>query len=226
MLNFYRSGLFVVFALLASVGYAACPALYPNNTPIVITGAVELCNDNYVSLYDPYNNVVILTSEIVHPVDVDIKRSNNFRVDKRVDKRITSKAYLHTGWDRGHMVPADNAITEEQMSQTFLMTNVVPMHPKLNKGRWKALEQTIKEYVVGRGVPTHVLTIALYDTSSGVINGILIPTMVSKVVYRSNETVVFFTANTAQDDLHRISVEAFQTYLPYRIPLSIKRVGS
>lgn len=52
------------------------------------------------------------------------------------------------GFDRGHLCPsADRTATQTDNSATFLMTNIIPQAPTLNRGVWEELEAYCRELV-------------------------------------------------------------------------------
>jgi endonuclease G len=54
---------------------------------------------------------------------------------------ITSHDYEGSGFDRGHLCPAqDRSASQEAMDATFFMTNVMPQSPKSNQEAWERLE--------------------------------------------------------------------------------------
>jgi len=55
--------------------------------------------------------------------------------------KVTSHVYDGSGFDRGHMCPAqDRSGTQKDMDATFYMTNVVPQSPHSNQRGWERLE--------------------------------------------------------------------------------------
>jgi endonuclease G len=65
--------------------------------------------------------------------------------------------YRGSGLDRGHMCPAaDRSCTKEDMDATFLMTNVGPQAPDLNRITWEKLEAYCREQVRERDVDLYV----------------------------------------------------------------------
>jgi len=56
--------------------------------------------------------------------------------------QASNKDYFHSGWSRGHMVPAgDNRRSQEAMDDTFhLNTNIVPQNLHNNMHFWYRLE--------------------------------------------------------------------------------------
>lgn len=81
-----------------------------------------------------------------HAIGVRAKAS--FHADQRIDLnhfRVKPNDYLHSGYDRGHMIPAaDFHATQEALQSTFTMANMVPQSPLLNKGFWAKLEGLIR----------------------------------------------------------------------------------
>lgn len=68
--------------------------------------------------------------------------TKNFRVDKRaIPFASSSKDYLLQNFDRGHMCPsADRSFSAVAQKETFLMSNIAPQTPSLNRGGWLQTE--------------------------------------------------------------------------------------
>lgn len=61
-------------------------------------------------------------------------------------KSATNKDYLKSGYDRGHLVNAEDFAFDCEMEKcTFSYYNCIPQHPKLNRGSWKSWETTIRK---------------------------------------------------------------------------------
>lgn len=70
-------------------------------------------------------------------------RPSGFKVDDRTKAKLKQSDYTNTGYDRGHMAPnygISVCYREEAQQETFLMSNVIPQQPKLNRNQWKKLE--------------------------------------------------------------------------------------
>lgn len=189
--------LFLILALLVSTSVygSECSELYPENKPIEVLRAVELCNSFYVSVYDPQIKAVLFTSERLKrgsPVGSQI-RITTYRSDKRIPDSPAIADYRGSGYDRGHMAPADDASTATEMYDTFVLTNMTPQDPTLNRVEWKALEEKIRKMFLEATTDMYVVTIADYEGSTRTVNGIPVPTGYWKVVY-VNESVKFFYA--------------------------------
>lgn len=76
-------------------------------------------------------------------------REGDFMRDVSVAGCPEPSEYIGCGMDRGHLVPAaDLKWSEEAMRQSFLLTNVAPMHKALNGGGWAKLEEKVREWAV------------------------------------------------------------------------------
>lgn len=59
---------------------------------------------------------------------------------------LHDKDYKGSGYDRGHLVPAEDFAYSDSLQEiTFSYYNCVPQHPKLNRGKWKKLEARIRK---------------------------------------------------------------------------------
>lgn len=75
-----------------------------------------------------------------------VERPSTFIQDTRVSGSATHHDYSNSGYDRGHMAPnyvIGRCYGEKAQMETFLMTNIIPQKPKLNRKQWKDLEQYI-----------------------------------------------------------------------------------
>ena len=84
------------------------------------------------------------------PNDPIGKRPSGFDVDPRTRARVKSSDYTHSGYDLGHLAPnygIARCYGREAQLETFLMSNITPQRPDLNRKIWRALEmRTAKRY--------------------------------------------------------------------------------
>lgn len=79
--------------------------------------------------------------------DGDEPRTNKFFADENVPGSAESFDYNYSGYDRGHMAPAgDMKWDKHAISESFLMTNIVPQTKALNSGAWKRLEEKCRTW--------------------------------------------------------------------------------
>lgn len=104
-----------------------------------------LNSGTYVVVYSPALRIPQSVDWVLRKSDIgSIKRELSWRFaeDTRVPRpRACHSDYTNSEYDRGHMVPAaDRSATISAMRSTFIMTNVCPQVPSLNRGSWKRLE--------------------------------------------------------------------------------------
>jgi len=78
-------------------------------------------------------------------------RGNDFRPDNALPAscyRVLAGDYTNTGFDRGHLCPSDDRdASASDNSATFLMTNIIPQAPDLNRQTWRLLEEYCRQLV-------------------------------------------------------------------------------
>jgi endonuclease G len=70
-----------------------------------------------------------------------------FKVDYEIPikYRSYSKDYSHTGFDRGHNIAsADRNYNKTLQKETFLMSNIAPQRPNLNRRLWAKIERFVR----------------------------------------------------------------------------------
>ncbi|HEX8368916.1 MAG TPA: DNA/RNA non-specific endonuclease [Pyrinomonadaceae bacterium] len=108
----------------------------------------------------------------------DVDREDSFRPDDRLPKgwtRVTPADYTGSGFDRGHICPnADRNGSPDSMAATFLMTNMTPQTPDLNRGPWQKLEAYLRTLVT-RGSDVYVVS-GVYGENGKIKKKVTIPT--------------------------------------------------
>lgn len=120
-----------------------------------------------------------------------------FTEDGRVPMpRACHDDYTHSGYDRGHMVPAaDRSASSKAMRSTFIMTNVCPQAPALNRGAWKKIEDACRRYARG-GHQLRIVANALFwqaDTQFVGGHRVAVPHAFVKTVYTYPDDSMIFT---------------------------------
>lgn len=194
-----------------------CDVFFPNGKEIVVPGTKVLCNSFYATVYDDDHNANIFSTEIAQERAVKVARTDDFRADKRISDSPTPSDYTNTGYDRGHMVPAADADEPKEMSDTFLMTNMTPQLPAVNRIAWKQLE----EYV--RSVPFKwALTGAHYSAGFKTIgaNKVPVPDFIYKVVYLKDgkiEAYVVDNTGTSKATVQPVQIEVLERTLGFKL---------
>ncbi len=89
------------------------------------------------------------------------QRPRNYSVDWRAINQVKQGDYTGSGYDRGHLAP-NYAISrlygKQAQLNTFLMSNIVPQKPNLNRRVWQRLEEMEIKYFTQLGDALWVLT--------------------------------------------------------------------
>lgn len=84
----------------------------------------------------------------------EVARTEDFRADPELTpgERAELGDYRNSGYDRGHMAPAaDFKRNQVAMSETFLLSNMAPQHPNLNRRMWQRLETQVRHLADAHG---------------------------------------------------------------------------
>lgn len=78
-----------------------------------------------------------------------LQRLTKFMTDLRTKSKVNQRIYSKTGYDKGHMCP-NSAIAarygKRGQAETFLMSNICPQKPDLNRKVWERLERLEEAY--------------------------------------------------------------------------------
>lgn len=115
----------------------------------------------------------------------DEKRRNNFRPDPALPKgfvQIKPSDYTRSGYDRGHLVPsADRTNSPEANSDTFLMTNIIPQTPDLNRNVWEGLESYSRRLVSRTNIDLFIVA-GVYGEKGKLKRKVSVPTNSWKII--------------------------------------------
>ena len=90
---------------------------------------------------------------VVKDARFDALKRPNFQKDRSVSSSPSPGDYARSGYDRGHVVPNRAIVTRygpDEQEKTFLMTNIAPQRPALNRGPWREMEQRITDLWTAR----------------------------------------------------------------------------
>jgi endonuclease G len=168
---------------------AQCQAQAPWGYPKTAKAGVAICRQSYVTLNDTAAKIPVWVSYTLTPQNAlgCVKRSNAFAPDQSLPKgsRAELSDYAKSGYDIGHVAPnGDMSFNERAEKESFLLTNMYPQLPGLNRGIWKLLETATRGWAVQRGHPIVVYVGAIYGPSDKTIgaNAVVVPHMFYKIV--------------------------------------------
>lgn len=114
------------------------------------------------------------------------KVHDHMRIDRRTKAHVSYDDYTGSGYDRGHMAP-NHAIAirfgEKAAYETYLMSNICPQVPHLNRVIWKKLEMKISDDWADRFEQVWVVTGPVFVPPDRILSsGVHVPAAFYKIV--------------------------------------------
>ena len=194
----------------------ACPSFQVWGLPEVSDPQVGrrgyyTCRAGYAGLYDPAEKTPIWIAEhlsrdtLAGPIQ---RKGKLFAEDPQIPRAAQGSLadWKKSGLEKGHLGPAgDFTYDETAMSESFLLTNIVPQDPIHNKGIWSNLEGAVRELTSRRG-QLYVVTGPVYagprtrlfrGQPTAAQGGVSIPDALYKIVVDSarHEMTAFLIPN-------------------------------
>ena len=188
----FKNVLILCLLATSSAFASACDDKFPNGKEVVVPNTTVLCNTFYVTVFDEAHNAAVFSSEVYQPKTTSVTRTNDFRKDARIKNSPTPDDYTNTGYDRGHLAAAADSSTQQQMSDTFLMTNMTPQEPTVNRTPWRLLEVKVRDMSY-----KYVVTGAAYSFPAKTIgtHNVSVPVSYYKIVYLSDGSIKAYEAD-------------------------------
>ena len=144
----------------------------------------------------------------------DSKRTNF----KQEYKSAISSDYVKSGYDRGHLVSAEDFAYNQSLEDlTFSYYNCFPQNPKLNRGPWKSWEMKIREE--SKIWPLKIYVGGIYGNLK-LKNRVAIPQYCWKVVYNLKTKLllhVLLFENNESCKTIRVTLSQLKEMLPVKI---------
>jgi len=168
----------------------ACAEFVPYGAPVISNrDATAVCRVGYYTVHDNVAKIPVYGVYVLKPENAlgCFPRTNAFTADASLpkDKRATPDDYAGTGYDKGHNIPdGDLSYGEYVELESFLMSNMMPQLPNLNRGIWKNLETNVRIWAWQHGHPLQVIVGPIYQYGDPTIgkNQVLVPRAFYKVV--------------------------------------------
>lgn len=189
------------FLLFATIGVANaqqalprhaehCESLLPYGFPrVVIPESRLICRTAYALLHDDNAKIApwvayTLTAEGALGCE---PRSNSFSPDQSIPRGRRSEIsdYAGSGFDMGHLAnSADMSWDRNVARESFILSNMAPQLPALNRGAWRQLEQAIRAWAFSSNHSVTIYTGSVYGASERRIgaNGVVVPRAFYKIV--------------------------------------------
>jgi endonuclease G len=145
-----------------------------------------ICRQAYLSAYDSSAKIPAYVQWTLTPSAAlgCVARTNAFVADASISNGPVPDDYAGTGYDKGHMAPdGDQSWNQQVEYESFLMTNMTPQAPSLNRGIWKLLETSVRGWTVQYNRPFTSISGAVYDAADKKIGtGVVVPHAFYKIV--------------------------------------------
>ena len=186
-----------------------CPQFTVNGTPQYQAqpGDQEICHINYAVIHRCSVKAPVAVFEHLTPTAMTgpAKRKDNFHPDLSVTPQCSATLadYATVGktHDRGHMAPAgNNTQSDEIMSESFNLSNMVAQVANNNRGIWKQLETWERQWASAPNTDFYIISGGIFDQGHPVTgNGLGIPTRLYKIIIEKNSRKVqaYLMPNTA-----------------------------
>lgn len=159
-----------------------CQVQSPYGFPQTTKQGVAICRAGYVTLNDTAAKLPVWVSYTLYPEYAlgCVPRSNGFAPDQSLPKgsRAELADYAKSGYDIGHVAPnADMSSFDQFEKESFLLTNMFPQLPGLNRGIYKLAETSVRGWVVQRNHPYVIYAGPIYDQNDKTIgpNKVVVP---------------------------------------------------
>lgn len=180
-----------LLSLFLLVFFWSCSSpIVQKTTPRPSKQLVEIDHEYFRIGYDPE---LRLAHYVIYELNAEklrsrtAKRRDKFRPDPLLVKNqhpyVRPAEYRKSGYDQGHLAPsADFLWSQKAQDLTFVMSNMVPQRPGLNRNAWRRLEEKVRRWACGEEKVT-VITGPLLDSTEGHLNsGLLIPSSFYKII--------------------------------------------
>lgn len=171
-----------------------------------------LCLNGFALGYASTSKTALWSAERLTDKTVEeasrLDRVDNFHEESQLPPRIKAflADYQHVAYDRGHLAPNGDMNTLAAQYDSFSLANIIPQHPKNNRGIWKNIESRTR-YLAIKHQNIYVITGGVFLGSQiKKINGnIFVPSHLYKAIYIPSlkQAAVYFVPN---DDSQRVEV--------------------
>ncbi len=226
-ISFQQLAIAKVEVILGSVDLKKNNNLYTNSLPVMDNSEIIISRSQYVLSYNKDLRNPNWVAWKLESKDLGKSgRATTFTADSELAKYLkTSSQGLkkpvevseYTGFcfDRGHQIPsADRSDTTENNKMTFIMSNIIPQTPYLNRVIWEHLEQHTRTLIHTQNKKAYIIAGPIYDQDFGKMglhHDIQVPSKEFKIIFlldsnqtpadvnASTETIAVIMPNTNED---------------------------
>lgn len=168
---------------------AECAAQMPFGNPTTTKpNTTVLCHTAYAVLHDDAAKIPVWVAYTLTPPHAIgcVERTNAFVANNILGAKSAKPSdYAGTGYDQGHLAPDGDMSWDQQVEyESFLMSNMSPQLPNLNRGIWKALESNVRAWAYGNNhnITVYAGNIYAVGRSKTIGSGVVVPDYLYKIV--------------------------------------------
>lgn len=194
---------------------------------------VAICRSAYALLHDNNAKLATWVAYSITPKQAIgcAPRVNAFAPDQSLPKgqRAELTDYAGSGYDTGHLANnADMSWHPTVARESFILSNMAPQLPGLNRGLWRQLESVVRSWAFARSNGVTVYTGSIYDLNEDSRigpNGVIVPRGFYKIVVDNDRQVslafVFPHRNNLGNDLRSVqaTVADVERFTGIRFPI-------
>jgi endonuclease G len=170
-----------------------CVVQVPHGAPSIGQGQTPICRTAYLLAHDPVAKIPAWVAWTLRP-DRAIgcaPRVNAFATDQSIPngQRATPQDYAGSGYDQGHLASnADMSWDVNVAKESFLMSNMSPQLPSVNRGSWKNLESAGRAWVYQTNQAHTIYAGNIWSQNSKTIgtNRVIVPDFIYKIVINNS----------------------------------------
>jgi endonuclease G len=211
----------LVVALLATTGFAyaadpqaapkpvaACAAMVPYGAPSSKAGEPVICRPGYIL---EHNNTAKIPGWVAWTLTPEhviscLPRADAFAADQSLGPNSAKPTdYAGSGYDQGHLANnADMSYDATVARESFIMSNMSPQLPGVNRGTWKNLESAERAWVYSNKAAYTIIAGNIWSASSKTIgaNKVVVPDALYKILVNNatKQSIAFIIPNIAGTD--------------------------
>ena len=218
--------LIVALSLISAYGASSaedCSSFFVQGKKPIITKTAmqkmsrELCYTEFAVMHSGITRTPLWTAEYLTPAKMllaeKLPRKDDFHAEKLLpeNERAELSDYENSGYDRGHLAPANDMPDSISQKESFSLANMVPQYKSVNRGLWAGIEDTLHDAAMA-GQRFYIITGPLFEGTKilQINKRVMVPTAMFKAVYdpAKQEAAAYVVSNDSSLPLEQVYATA------------------